>query len=965
MIFNDCETYCEVDIGVAGVSRYAEDDSLELKCWSFAFDDDEPLIWIPGNPPPNNLFDRIESGEPMRSFNAWFEMQIWRHYCVKRLGWPVIPDSQWQDTQADALAFGLPAKLEECAVAINSRYQKDKHGHRVMLKICRPCKPSKDHPYTKWEKTDSLQDHLDLYKYCMQDVRTERGIYKFLPYHVTDPTHQERKIWEMTVRSNRRGVPIDVVSVYAIQAKIEEKVARLQEEFSSLMGDCKLKISQRDAIRAHLNERYLNGQLPNMQGQTIIDLLKNKKVFIPDTARAILRIYLLSNYASIKKFKRIISQICKDGAVKDNIRYHGAATGRDTAQGFQLQNLTRSFIEEEEFALTMIRENTLEQVEFVFGNMLFLASCLCRAIIMAPQGYKHMNADLSQIEARMRAWIALEEDYLQNFRDGLCPYKTAAARMFNVLYEDIKKSDSIRQAGKVGDLACLDGNLSVLTDKGLVPLEQVCTCMRVWDGVEWVNHDGTIYKGIKEVMFYDELLGTPEHKVYISEKESVELREAARLKQRIAQTGLSGKEIRLGENNTSLCRGVEWLSDGSLQMPKLPKGEMDKSRESSRWEDWRLSEVQPTKNNSPLVIEKVPRREVALRKQRPPGVQELRWPGNRISIQYGCRSGALGRREYRFREIKRVRSNSKQRALRERKFTVGWKGFEQFKQKKFHHSGISSFSTKIPTCSFCGQHLTEFHKAKKDRLLDSRTLEVTKPQTKRKVWDILNAGPRSRFTINGRLVGNCGYQGGEKAFKKMGAKHGLAVSDKDAKLWTNLFRMAHPKLVATWKAFGVAAKDAILKPGTIQNVETNPLFSFLFKEEMLYMHLPNSRLLVFPFARYEKWMMPWGEEAMSVTHMWCNNEKGNRWERRGISGASLMQSADQGLSRDVLMESALRVEALGYPTIFRVHDEVDCLVPDDARFNLEVFKREFEKVPEWCADLPLTSDVWEGTRYKK
>jgi DNA polymerase len=191
------------------------------------------------------------------------------------------------------------------------------------------------------------------------------------------------------------------------------------------------------------------------------------------------------------------------------------------------------------------------------------------------------------------------------------------------------------------------------------------------------------------------------------------------------------------------------------------------------------------------------------------------------------------------------------------------------------------------------------------------------------------------------------------------------VNSEEAKLWTNLFRLAHPKLVETWKAFGVAAKEAILQPGSIQKVETNPIFSFVFKAQMLYMRLPNGRLLVFPFARYEKWLMPWGEKAMSVTHMWCNNAKGNKWERRGISGASLMQSADQGLSRDVLMEAALRVEEAGYPTIFRVHDEVNVLVPDDARYRIDRFKKLFEQVPEWCPDLPVTSDVWEGKRYRK
>ena len=39
----------------------------------------------------------------------------------------------------------------------------------------------------------------------------------------------------------------------------------------------------------------------------------------------------------------------------------------------------------------------------------------------------------------------------------------------------------------------------MLTDKGLVKIQEVTTDMKVWDGLEFVSHEGVIYKGEREV----------------------------------------------------------------------------------------------------------------------------------------------------------------------------------------------------------------------------------------------------------------------------------------------------------------------------------------------------------------------------------------------------------------------------------------------------------------------------------
>ena len=48
----------------------------------------------------------------------------------------------------------------------------------------------------------------------------------------------------------------------------------------------------------------------------------------------------------------------------------------------------------------------------------------------------------------------------------------------------------------------------------------------VWDGVEFVQHEGVQFSGYKEVMTYDGVTGTPDHKVFIDDETTLSLHEA-------------------------------------------------------------------------------------------------------------------------------------------------------------------------------------------------------------------------------------------------------------------------------------------------------------------------------------------------------------------------------------------------------------------------------------------------------
>ena len=61
---------------------------------------------------------------------------------------------------------------------------------------------------------------------------------------------------------------------------------------------------------------------------------------------------------------------------------------------------------------------------------------------------------------------------------------------------------------------CLAAGTPVLTEtRGFVPIEQVLVSDRVWDGLEWVSHEGLVDKGIQETIEVNGIWLTPDHKI--------------------------------------------------------------------------------------------------------------------------------------------------------------------------------------------------------------------------------------------------------------------------------------------------------------------------------------------------------------------------------------------------------------------------------------------------------------------
>lgn len=107
----------------------------------------------------------------------------------------------------------------------------------------------------------------------------------------------------------------------------------------------------------------------------------------------------------------------------------------------------------------------------------------------------------------------------------------------------IAQGNSVIVNFDASQIECLDGRGMVLTKRGLVELRYVGPDDLLWDGVEWVKHDGVVVKGIKDVITYSGITATPDHVVYTRNGAAVLFGRAAAARIELMVGEVNGKEV--------------------------------------------------------------------------------------------------------------------------------------------------------------------------------------------------------------------------------------------------------------------------------------------------------------------------------------------------------------------------------------------------------------------------------------
>ena len=313
---------------------------------------------------------------------------------------------------------------------------------------------------------------------------------------------------------------------------------------------------------------------------------------------------------------------------------------------------------------------------------------------------------------------------------------------------------------------CIAEGSMVLTDHGMVPIEKVTCNHRLWDGNEWVSHGGPILKGIRNVITYAGLTATPDHQVW-TEHGWRSLIACKRLGLRIAQTGIGGTPVRIGKNYVGDCAGsggqVPQARVCSNSVCAVPKGKVDPAGQPTSRSCERLPDLL-VRSAPPKATETIPslanhassRPAAALSESEVLRMGALRCSGDPISVPE--RSGCLPL------DSRKSWPSSRETTGSDRQRRELCSGEPALVNQTTKHEPHAEKPCNIEGTQISGG-ASRGDLFRPDALHNVEQTEINggpgftqvendEERTER-VWDILDAGPLHRFTVQGLLAHNC------------------------------------------------------------------------------------------------------------------------------------------------------------------------------------------------------------------
>jgi DNA polymerase len=889
--------------------------------------------------------------------NANFE----RTCFAKCLGVPMPPE-QWECSAVRAATLGLPRSLEDVGEVLDlgEDEKKMREGKALINYFCKPCSPTKAnggrtrnyprHDMAKW----------DLFKaYNKQDVVTERAILEKLSAY-PKTTQVEEHLWDLDQKINDHGVLVEkqlVDNIINFYADHKDRLIQRAIEISGI--DNPGSIPQ---VRRWLASRGFSS--PSLDKDAVKDLVKtvaDKEVL------EFLRIYQELGKTSVEKYEALNRSMCHDTRIRGTLMFYGAnRSGRWSGRIFQPQNLPQNKMKDIDTARSIVMDDNFELLEMLYDSPTEVFSQLVRTALISEPGRTFTVADYSAIEARVLSWLADEQWRLDVFATHGKIYEATASKMFKIPIEQITKESPYRKKGKVSELACIAEGTLITTNKGLVPIEHITTDMLLWDGDQFVKHDGVIYKGIKEVITYDGLTATKDHLVWVEgEDYPIPMGQAAESGSRLAKSKPNWHDLWKCKNNQlreTIHKGLDRLLRIDRMHP-LSFKTVDPFGKFNTWSKQRLSKMFTTETSSSMALQEGFCSKATMHESKMQELWHLRGAG--YQVQFPKRSRSLpvsdGTGELQPRPLFGIRPDRQQWPLRKREPSICSKRSELIKSECNRSSTLGSKSLAL--CAKCCNQKTvcgknprrDYSRSKNCSGKENKELESN--SRKVRVYDILNCGPRNCYTASGVLVHNCGYQGGAGAYERMGAKD-MGLSDAEVQNLVNSWREANPNIVRYWGTVEDAMKSAIMSPGFVVKVPHGIEFQMI--SDTLFIKLPSGRQLAYKDAVVVK--VGFRQE---IRYQGQNQQTG-KWETTSTYGGKITENICQAVARDCLGWAMLALDANGYTPLFHVHDEVIISVDDATKdADMKLISDLMAKQYDWQKGLILRADAYQTKYYLK
>lgn len=944
----DFETYSDINIKLNGGYRYCTDLSTAVLCLGWAINDEPVQIWIPGNPFPDEAIQAINEGCQIFAHNALFDYRIWNNVLCR--DFPAIPKISIfnvTDTAGLSASFSLPLGLANAGEAMSIKLPKDIKGAMLVKLLCTPNKEGERPIPNSIELKSKFNE---LYDYCGRDVDAMREFVQSLPRDNMTP--QEARIWCLTQRMNTRGLPVAYDEVQAIKTYLDDYIKKSMAQVAVLTTmpviSSKLESTVNPEVPtemkpvattinqiAKIKDWCLRQGYPilDMQAITIEQCLADDQC--PPKVRKILQLRQELGRTSTAKYRKVLELACPGRLdsywVHDNLVYHGAAPGRWTGRGFQMQNLPRASVPNPEEVIAQFKAGALVVDPVTKGK------ALIRPMIKAPKGYSIIVSDYSSIENRVLHWLAGDVEELESFRNGLDQYKTMASALYEVPYDAVDNDQ--RKMGKVIILGCIAEGTLVLTQEGPVPIEKIRLDHKLWDGSKWVTHQGLLYKGKKQCVNFAGAWMTPDHEIYFGEqKEEVwrhqdsiqsEKRAICSAFRQFLNTyrdEILRKPVTVTELNAPYAGNLTIILWETLK-EAIPLNIVNAGDEQNINLIWSLvQKLQDTANKllteltaygTPLNLGVILRKTELLSGT---GPEELKYGVNGSQILTLLLNMLCGSQVAKLQD-----SNS-----------------------------IESTTTEI------------MNQGTSDSLPTERTYST---------HDILNAGNLHRFTIitpKGALIcANCGYMMGAETFRKTAKlQFRMKLTEKRSKESVAAYREKYPLVVALWTGLKTAAIKTVISG----QKHTYGLITFgtatVNGTRWLAMQLPNDKCIYYKNPAVEQKFIPKYENMgriPTVTHEGWNGYS-RKWTRLALTPGRITENADQGTAREMMATGLLSIQdqMKEVQLIGTVHDEGLGLIKNsDIRSDtMEKFNTLMCDIP-WAGNFPIKAKGYIATRYRK
>jgi hypothetical protein len=1002
----DWETRGARDLVAEGAYRYAEHRHTDALMASYKINRGPLRRWRRGQPCPADIRAHVEAGGEIKAFNAAFERLIWWLIMSPRYGWPKPKLEQFRCTAVTAAALSLPRSLDRLGVALDLKQKKGKEG-RALIKL-----HSMPQGFTPDGEPIWNEDPISLEKfhdYCDSDVLAEEEADdRMIPL-----SDYEQRVYWLNERINDRGIRLDVKSARAAVRMIVLAKEGINAEIAELTGKAVTACTQTAAMK-----RWIEAQgvfMPSMDKDDVEEFLHATD--LPDRVKRVLELRQEGAKPSVEKIAAMLQRTCDDGRIRGVYLDHGAGqTGRFSSRGAQLHNMPkyRKIFENSKVNLELlfqhIRSGDPRMVELMYGpelgRPLHLLSDAVRGFLWAAPGYEFIDIDYSSIESVLGAYIVGEEWKLDAYRalnrgEGTGMYELAAAAIYGIPVEQVTKLH--RPVGKLSELSCFAADTQILTSNGVKCITEVSLQDRLWDGVEWVAHDGVIARGAKPVVDVDGIGVTPDHLLLSgrSWRSAQELASSERTLSRALATGSENLPSSASSSAlpaacaTSLSDAIAAVRNttpfSAICWPAGKPAAENAGRKSLATIARNISDtmtLSPMTSTGGACLAESPPVSIA--------AATRKTKGTRTTADAALRSSSLGARA----AATFSRTSSR--------WTAGIGRIL---------NSIARTSTATTSPATCGSS-----RAPSTRATDARhkIFSAESPSCKPKstacvpVFDILNAGPRHRFTIfsrSGALIAhNCQYQTGVGGIRKFARQNKVQLPPLFSTLWKSAseetqegvakrfeervkahdpntdalgregwiaaeliklgWRAKNPAFVAGWKLLEDAATGAVSEPGAIYEALGA---KYRVAHGFLWCLLPSGRALAYGRPKIEDVVAPWADmtlepakrerkRGITVVGVDAVTEK---WVRRPIYGGALFNNYTQGGARDILVHGMFNVEAHGgYPIVLHTHDEMAAEVPRGYG-SIEEMAALANDLPAWCRDLPLKASGWRGKRYRK